>query len=82
LQTVLIAYTLGFIMVTRLDKSSKSRFGQEYMLLWRVSRELGWKVIDRALNGDESALARIEKFAWKGRKKPALVRWVAEQRNK
>jgi hypothetical protein len=69
-------------MVTRLDKSSKTRFGAEYMLLWRVSKSLGWSVINRAINGDEKALDRLERFAWKGKKRPALVQWVAKQRNK
>jgi hypothetical protein len=52
------------------------------MLLWRVSKSLGWSVINRAINGDEKALDRLERFAWKGKKRPALVQWVAKQRNK
>lgn len=69
-------------MVTRIDKSSKSRTGKDYMLLWRLSKVVGWKVIQRAVNGDERALDRIESYAWSEKKKPALVKWVAKQRNK
>lgn len=69
-------------MVTRIDKSSKSRTGKDYMLLWRLSKVVGWNVIQRAVNGDERAINRIEAIAWKGKKKPALVRWVEDQRNK
>ncbi len=63
-------------MVTRIDKSSKTRFGAEYILLWRVAKEVGQAVVDRAINNDLKALARIEKYAYEGRKKPAVIRWV------
>jgi len=52
------------------------------MLLWRLSKVVGWNVIQRAINGDERAINRIEALAWKGKKKPALVKWVDQQRNK
>lgn len=52
------------------------------MLLWRLSKVVGWKVIQRAVNGDERALDRIESYAWSEKKKPALVKWVEDQRNK
>jgi hypothetical protein len=68
-------------MVTRLEKSSKLRT-PEYMLLYRLEQVLGPRVINRALAGDERALQRIEDFAWRGRKKPALVRWVKSQRER
>lgn len=68
-------------MVTRLEKSSKLRT-PEYMLLYRLEQVMGPRVISRALAGDERALQRIEDFAWRGRKKPALVRWVKSQRER
>jgi hypothetical protein len=67
-------------MVTRFEKSSKLRNGQEYLLLWRVAKVVGQRTVDRALEGNVVALDKIEDFAWKGRKKPALVKWVAKQR--
>lgn len=67
-------------MVTRIDKSSKTRNGQEYLLLWRLAQEIGWPIVNLAIEGDEAALKVVEEFAWKGRKRPALVRWVEEQR--
>lgn len=63
-------------MVTRIDKSSKTRNGAEYLLLWRIAKDLGRRVVDRAIDNDLKALARIEKYAYAGRKKPAVVRWV------
>jgi len=69
-------------MVTRIDKSSISRTGKEYMLLWRLSNIVGWKVIEKAVNGDEKALKKIEDYAWRDKKKPALVRWVEQQKRK
>lgn len=69
----------SYIMVTRINKSSKSRKGTEYLLLWRTSQELGsqgWKVIERAINGDVKAIERIEKLAYVPRRRPALVAWI------
>ena len=64
------------IMVTRFEKSSKLRNGQEYMLLWRVANDLGWRVVEKAIALDAKALARIEKYALANRKKPAVLKWV------
>jgi len=69
-------------MVTRINRSSKSRTGKDYMLLWRLSKVVGWNVIQRAINGDERALNRIESYAWRDKKKPALVKWLDQQRKK
>ena len=52
------------------------------MLLWRLSKVVGWNVIQRAINGDERALNRIESYAWRDKKKPALVKWLDQQRKK
>ena len=81
MQSALIVDNIN-IMVTRMDKSSKTRFGAEYMLLWRVAKDLGQGTVDRAINGDIKALARIENYAYQGRKKPAVVRWVTKQTKK
>lgn len=67
-------------MVTRREKSSLLRNNTEYLLLWRTARAVGQRTVDRALEGNVVALDKIEDFAWKGRKKPALVKWVAKQR--
>lgn len=69
-------------MVTRFDKSSKTRKGREYMLLWRLERELGppgRSIIDLALKGNVSALELIERLAYAPRKRPALAAWVKQQ---
>jgi len=66
-------------MVTRFEKSSKLRNGQEYMLLWRVAKDLGQRTVDLALAGNVRALARIERYAFDGKKKPAVARWVNKQ---
>lgn len=64
-------------MVTHFDKSSKSRFGQEYQLLYRVSKKLGRGIVDLALNGDLPSLRVIEQHAFSGpKKKHALASWV------
>ena len=67
-------------MVTRIEKSSKNRNEKNYKLLWRVAKHLGWSIVNLAVEGDEHALRVVDNFAWKGRKRPALVRWVEEQR--
>lgn len=69
-------------MVTRFDKSSKTRKGSEYMLLWRLERELGdsgRSIIDLALKGNVSAIQLIERLAYTPRKRPALAAWVNRQ---
>jgi hypothetical protein len=63
----------------RVDKSSKSRTA-EYMLLWRLEQVFGKALVDRAVQGNAKALDKIEKFAWAGRKHPALVKWVEAKR--
>lgn len=65
-----------FIMVTRIDKSSKTRCGREYLLLWRIARDLGQRIVDGAINGNAKAIERIETYAYQGRKRPAVVRWL------
>jgi hypothetical protein len=67
-------------MVTRIDKSSKTRNQKTYLLLWRLAQELGWPVINLAIDGNEQAIKVIEDFAWSGRKRPALVCWINKQR--
>ena len=59
--------------------------GADYFMLRRVAIALGKngpKVVDAALNGDEKALDRIEDYAFRNVKKPAVVRWVDAQRAK
>jgi hypothetical protein len=67
-------------MVTRIEKSSKLRNNTEYLLLWRLAKAVGQKTVDSALRGNTTAIDKIERFAWKGKKKPALVKWVEKQR--
>jgi hypothetical protein len=66
-------------MVTRLDKSSKSR-DESYMLLYRLRSVFSERTIERAIQGDEKALERLENFAYRGRKRPALVAWINKRR--
>lgn len=63
-------------MVTRYDKSSKTRVSADYMLLYRMSKKLGKNTVEKALNGNIQALAKVERYAWEGKKKPAVVAWV------
>lgn len=63
----------------RREKSSKSR-SSEYMLLWRLEQVFGKALVERAVQGNAKALDKIEKFAWAGRKHPALVKWVETKR--
>jgi len=64
-------------MVTRFDKSSITR-GPDYMLIYRLKLAIGPRVVERALQGDLRAIERLDAFAWRGRKKPAVVRLVAQ----
>jgi hypothetical protein len=70
-------------MVTRTDKSSKTRNESEYILLWRTARDLGVNgksIIDRAVNFEMVALDLVEELAWSPKKRPALVAWVNKKR--
>lgn len=70
-------------MVTRIDKSSKTRNESEYILLWRTARDLGVNgksIIERANSGDEAALDVVDELAWFPKKRPALVAWVKKKR--
>lgn len=50
------------------------------MLLWRLEQVFGKALVERAVQGETKALDKVEKFAWQGRKRPALVRWVEQKR--
>jgi hypothetical protein len=70
-------------MVTRFDKSSKTRNGAEYILIWRTIRDFGEggkRIVMKAVAGDAKALDQVEEMAWFPRKRPALVRWVERKR--
>jgi hypothetical protein len=80
-----------YSMVTRLgkaiamEKSSKIRnkkpkINREYMLLYRVGLLVGRGVVESAMEGNEKALAAIEKIAYTPKKKPALVDWLKRKR--
>jgi hypothetical protein len=69
----------------RIEKSSKARkasskVNADYMLLYRTGKALGEKVVADALNGNEKALAKIEKYAYEPKKRPAVVAWLKSHR--
>jgi hypothetical protein len=69
----------------RIEKSSKLRksnkqIGAEYMLLYRMRVELGELVVSKALEGCEKSLAKIEKYAWEPKKRPAVVAWLKKHK--
>ncbi len=61
-------------------RNSKSKVNAEYMLLYRASKSLGDKVVADALAGNEKALAKIEKYAYEPKKRPAVVAWLKNHR--
>ena len=70
-------------MVTRIDKSSKTRNGTEYLLLWRTARDLGVNgqvIVNKAIGCDSNALDQIEQLAWFPKKRPALVAWLNKKK--
>lgn len=72
----------------RIEKSSKARrasgkVNADYMLLYRLARAFGKNgksVIAKAVQGDEKALDRIEKYAYEPKKRPAVVAWLKNHR--
>lgn len=65
----------------RIEKGKER--GPEYFLLRRVAIALGKagkRIVAQAIQGDVAALAKIEKYAYEPKKRPAVVAWLKNHR--